>query len=107
MWIITNNTDLQMTEGDYGIQLPVEISGTTLTANDSIRFTLKAKVTGREILTKEYDEITENTINLELTEEETAMLPTGAYLYSLDWYQSGLFMCNIIPAAPFKVVDKI
>lgn len=107
MWIVTNNTDLQMTEGDFGIQLPVEIGGTTLSANDSIRFTLKTKVTGREVITKEYNEIIDNTFNLEMTEAETAKIPTGAYLYSLDWCQNGLFMCNIIPAAPFKVVDKI
>jgi hypothetical protein len=41
-----------------------------------------------------------------LTEEESALFPVGVYCYRLDWYQEGTFMCNIIPDAVFKVVDK-
>lgn len=98
--------NLSMTEGDFGIALPVEIGGVTLGAQDSIKLTFKAAVNGEEILSKEFDGIIDNTVSLELTEEETALLPVGAYAYSLDWYQSGNFMCNIIPSASLKVVDK-
>lgn len=34
MWNVIG-ADLQMTEGDYGVALPVEIKGTTLGAQDS------------------------------------------------------------------------
>lgn len=105
MWGVIGN-DLKITEGDYGLQLPVTISGTTLTAADSVMFTLKNKVNGDTILTKTFTNIAENTFNLELTEEETALLPVGNYVYSLDWYQDGAFMCNIIPYAAFKVGEK-
>ena len=37
-WIV-NDTMLQMAEGDFGIELPFAVTGTTLAASDSIRFT--------------------------------------------------------------------
>ena len=104
-WNVTGQ-NLSIVEGDFGIALPVEIGGVILGAQDSIKLTFKAAVNGEEILTKEFDGIIDNTVSLELMEEETALLPVGAYVYSLDWYQSGNFMCNIIPSASFKVVDK-
>ena len=104
-WNVTGQ-NLSIVEGDFGIALPVEIGGVTLGAQDSIKLTFKAAVNGEAILAKEFDGIIDNTVSLELTEEETALLPVGAYVYSLDWYQSGNFMCNIIPSASFKVVDK-
>lgn len=101
-----NSQNLSMAEGDFGIALPVEIGGVTLGAQDSIKLTFKTAVNGEEILSKEFDGIIDNTVSLELTEEETALLPVGTYVYSLDWYQSGNFMCNIIPYASLRVVDK-
>lgn len=105
MWNVNGNT-LQMAEGDWGISLPVTISGTTFTANDEVKLTIKDAMNGREILARDFDSIQDNTVNLSLTEAETALLPVGEYVYSLDWYQDGAFMCNIIPVAGFKVVDK-
>lgn len=105
MWNV-NGQNLTMTEGDWGIQLPVTISGTTLTASDELRLTIKTAINGETIVSKNYSDISENTVNLELTEAESALLPVGTYVYLLDWYQSGAFMCNIIPSALFKVVEK-
>ena len=105
MWTVSGN-NIKMAEGDYGIQLPVKVSGVTLTASDSLRFTFKTAQNGDEVLVKEFDNITDNTVNLEFTEAESALFPVGSYVYSLDWYQNGLFMCNIIPVAGLKVVDK-
>ena len=103
MWIVINN-NLSMAEGDWGIQLPITITGTTFAANDSVRVTIKSGET--TVIQKDYTDITNNTVNLELTEAESALLHVGSYLYSLDWYQDGAFMCNIIPSAAIKVVDK-
>ena len=105
MWNVIG-ANLQMTEGDYGVSLPVEIKGTTLGAQDSIKLTFKTAVNGDEILSKTFDGITDNTVSLELTDEESALFSVGVYVYCLDWYQNGNFMCNIIPSALFKVVDK-
>ena len=105
MWNVSGTT-LIMTEGDFGIKLPVKISGTTLAAGDSVKLTFKAKQNGDELLVKDFDSITDNTVELELTEAESALFPVGSYVYSLDWYQDGNFMCCIIPSATMKVVDK-
>ena len=103
MWKVIG-LNLQMTEGDFGVELPITVSGVTLGAQDSVKFTLKAAPNGETILTKDFTNITGNTVQLLFAENEPP--PVGSYVYSLDWYQSGNFMCNIIPRAAFKVVDK-
>lgn len=105
MWNV-NGQDLRMCEGDWGIKLPVTISGTTLTAQDELRITIKSIVNGSVVVEKTFSNIEQNTVSFELTEAETALLTVGTYYYSLDWYQAGAFMCNIIPCAALKVVDK-
>lgn len=103
MWNV-NGTTLNMTEGDWGVKLPVTVTGVTFTANDSVRIKIQRGET--TIIEKEYTNITQNTFDLEFTEAESALLPVGSYLYSLDWYQDGAFMCNIIPSGMFLVGDK-
>lgn len=105
MWVV-NGQELKMVEGDWGIELPITISGTTFSASDEVKFTLKKSVNGDVLLTKTFNNISQNTVNLELTEAESAALPVGKYVYVLDWYQNGAFMCNIIPDALFKVGEK-
>lgn len=105
MWAV-NGQDLKMCEEDWGIELPVKITGTTFSEHDEILFTLKDEMNGNTVLTKTFSNITDNTISLSLTEAESALLSIGSYYYSLDWYQDGAFMCNIVPASQFKVVDK-
>lgn len=103
MWNV-NGITLNMTEGDWGVKLPVTVTGVTFTANDSVRIKIQRDET--TIIEKEYTNITQNTFDLEFTEAESALLPVGSYLYSLDWYQDGAFMCNIIPSGLFVVGDK-
>lgn len=103
-WAVNSN-DLKMAEGDWGIQLPVTVSGVTFTEHDMLKFIFKDRMNGSTLLTKEYAPV-QNTVNLVLTEAETALFPIGTYVYSLDWYQSGAFLCNVIPSAFLKVVDK-
>ena len=95
---------ISMAEGDYGIDLPITITGAQLSAGDEVRLKITRGTT--EILSKVFNEFTNNTVSLCLTEEESAQLPIGIYTYSLDWYQDGFFMCNLIPFSIFKVVDK-
>lgn len=103
MWNV-NGITLNMTEGDWGVKLPVTVTGVTFTANDSVRIKIQRDET--TIIEKEYTNIIQNTFDLEFTEAESALLPVGSYLYSLDWYQDGAFMCNIIPSGMFLVGDK-
>lgn len=105
MWAV-NGQDLKMCEGDFGLILPVTISGATFSAQDEVKMTIKDGMNGEVVIEKTFGNITGNTVNLEITEAETELLPVGAYVYSLDWFQDGAFMCNIIPSAQFKVVEK-
>lgn len=105
MWGATGFS-LTMAEGDFGVSLPITITGPTFTAVDSVKLTIKDSMNGDTILEKDFSNISQNTVNLELTSSESALLPVGLYVYSLDWYQLGHFLCNIIPVAAFKVVDK-
>ena len=105
MWAV-NGENLQMCEGDYGVELPITINGVTFTAQDEVLFTLKDKANGTTVFTKTFSNIQNNKIILEISEAESALLPVGVYVYTLDWYQDGAFLCNIIPSALIKVVDK-
>lgn len=104
-WIVSG-LNLQMVEGDFGIIQPIIADGPTIQSADEVKLTIKKAMNGDTILAKTFTNVSHNTINLELTSAETALLPVGTYVYSLDWYQQGHFMCNIIPSAVFKVVDK-
>lgn len=103
MWNV-NGINLMMTEGDFGVRLPVYINGVTLGQNDSVKIAIISS-TG-PVVERVFDNISGNKAYLVLSEQETAMLPVGDYKYRLDWYQNGSFMCNIIPSASFRVVDK-
>ena len=107
MWVVYND-GLEMTEGDYGIDLPVTISGATIGAGDSLKFTFKEAADGDVLLEKDYDEIENNTVNLSLTEEESALFKANkTYFYALDWYQDGGFLYNVIPRGVLRVENKI
>ena len=106
MWkVIREPNDISMTRGDFGVQLPIKVNGVAFAASDSVKVTIKS--INAVVIEKVYTDIANNTVDLELTESESALLPIGSYKYSLDWYQNGAFMCNIIPFAEFKVVDKV
>ena len=102
----TNDATLriEMTEGDFGVELPLTVEGITLSANDVLNFVIVGN--GEEIISKVYDDIQENTITLVITEGETALLPVGGYAYRLDWYQDNAFMCNLAPMGAFIVGKK-
>lgn len=104
MWSYDGN-DIRMAEGDYGIALPVTVNGVTLSERDNLKFVFKKTRNGETVLEKEYVPVN-NTVGLELTEAESGLFHVGDYVYCLDWYQDGSFLCNIIPIARFRVVDK-
>lgn len=103
MWAVKGN-NIQMTAGDWGVGLPITISGASVTASDEIRFTIKDGYGGTKILEKTYQN-PGNTVNLSLTRSESTRMKPGSYVYRLDWYHDGSFWCNIIPNAEFRVVE--
>ena len=103
MWKADGN-NIQMTVGDYGIKLPISVSSITVGQYDEMRFKIANQ--NAAVLELTFSNISDNTIDLELTAEQSAKLRVGSYIYSLDWYQNGSFMCNLIERALFKVVAK-
>lgn len=104
MWR-ANGNDLQMAVGDYGVKLPIALSGITVGQYDEMR--VKIANQNSTVLELTFSNISGNSIDVELTAEQSAKLRVGNYVYSLDWYQNGSFMCNLIERALFKVVTKV
>ena len=95
-----------MTEGDYGLDLPIKITGAEFQANDEIKMLIKPQRNGVVLLEKTFQNIQDNTINFSLTKEESSIFKPINYVYVLDWYRDNDFLCNIVPDGTFKVEDK-
>ena len=105
MWTV-QNANIQMVEGDYGVILPVTITGVNLKVGDTLKFTFLTNTNGEIVLEKEFNNVVNNTIEFEFSDVESALFDVKTYVYRLDWFKNGEFMCNLIPGALFKVVDK-
>lgn len=100
---------LEMTEGDYGITLPLTVSGITMNPGDELALAVKTAKNGTTIIeqTMSVSEQTDDPVfGLVFSEEQSELLTPGKYFYILDWYRNGEFFCNIIPNGILKVVDK-
>lgn len=111
MFIENENYPLRitMTEGDFGITLPIELETEdeeTITSDDSFVLNIFKEINSEPLVSKTYSNIQNNTIEFSLTEEESLLLPVGCYYYDLDWYQNNSFMCNLVPKESFRVVEK-
>ena len=111
MFIEDENRPLKITfiEGDWGIILPIELEpedDETITNNDSFIIKIFTKINGEPLITKTYSNIENNTIEFQLTKEESSLLPVGTYRYDLDWYQNNSFLCNLIPKQIIHVREK-
>lgn len=95
-----------MTEGDYGISLPLTITGGTISSEDTLKFSIKKCAGDETIIDKKLSNNGENKFELKFTEEETKKLKVGTYTYNIDWFRDGTFMNNIIKKEKFEVEDK-
>ena len=101
----TSNTTIRMAEGDYGVALPFSVKGTTIAAADSIKFVFKDEPNGTTILEKEYTNLSQNSSGLVFTAAESELFDPGTYCYTVAWYKSGVFQCNLVENGIFKVGD--
>lgn len=101
-----NSTDITMTEGDFGVSIPIVVKGITIDSGDSVLLTIKKERNGTELLEKVFTNIVDNTIDLSFTESETDDLKIGTYVYTLDWYKGSQFMYCLVNNAKLKVEDK-
>ena len=100
-----NSTDLIMDEGDYGVEIDLGFTGVTISALDTVKVEVRKEKNGEIIVEKEYTGVTD-TLSLSWTEAETELLTPGTYVYNLDWYSNGVFMCNLINNSKLQVRDK-
>ena len=97
---------IEMTEGDFGITLPIEITDTEISSTDKFVFKLFKEINKEAIVEKVFENITDNTIELKLTEEESKKLEVGYYYYDIDWFQENTFLSNILAKKKFVVTEK-
>jgi hypothetical protein len=99
--------NISMIEGDYGITLPIKlVSPQEMTSSDKFSLKIFKKKNTEPLISKEYENIADNTINFSLTEEESKLLSRGRYYYDLDWYQNNSFLGNLVAESYFDVKDK-
>lgn len=101
----TFKNKITMTEGDYGVSLPIHFIDAGFESNDSIKVTIM--VDSDTSIEKTYTEIVDDTIDFSLTEAESNLLPVGFYLYSIEWYQDGVFKDCILEKSPFVVSERV
>jgi hypothetical protein len=104
MWNKENNK-ISMTKGDYGIALPITITGIEIESGEQIIFYLK-KTNNEEVLKKTFENLKDNTFDLEFTKEESERLEIGTYLYNIDWYKENVFLGNIVKNEIFEVSER-
>lgn len=103
----SEDTVIKMIEGDYGTVLPIKIlTEQELTANDKFSIKIYKEINAGPVVSKEFSNIQNNTIEFKLTEQESKKLAVGKYIYDLDWYQDGVFLKNIIAKERFIVKEK-
>lgn len=100
------NKRIEMTEGDFGIVLPITIKDIELKGSDKISLKLFKEKDEEPILIKIFENIVDNTLELKFTEEESKCLEVGDYFYDLDWFQENTFLSNILASKKFVVKDK-
>lgn len=104
-----NGTKIQMTEGDFGNTLPIEIeygSDETIGINDNFKFSIYKTINTEPVITKTYTLNANNEIEFVLTKQESEQLRVGDYYYDLDWYSGETFLNNIIRAEQYQIVEK-
>lgn len=96
---------ITMTEGDYGVSIPIHFIDAEFESDDSVKVTIM--VDSETKIEKTYTNIVDDTIDFSLTEAESNLLPVGFYLYSIEWYQDGVFKDCILEKSPFVVSERV
>ena len=97
---------IEMTEGDFGTVLPINIGGIELTGNDKFLLKIFKEKDEEAIIEKLFENIIDNTLELKFTQEESKKLTVGNYYYDLDWFQEDTFLSNLLAGKTFKINDK-
>lgn len=84
-----NGKQLIMNAGDYGETVEFKLINGTILENDDITLIIENKRTFNNIIEKKLDITGVNEFEFTLTEEETALLDVGTYLWGILWERNG------------------
>lgn len=94
------NLKIKMNKGDFGIILTFKFSDIAATNIKIIIYNSKSK-----IIEKPYTNISDNTIEFKLTEEESKLLETGDYMYKVYQYKDGQLKNTLLIDKDFIVEE--
>ena len=97
--VAESGLDIEMNKGDFGVILTVNFDDI---ADTNIKF-IVSDLNKNAIIEKTFDNITDNKIDLVLTEEETAKLDVGRYTWSLYQYVENELKNTLAVGKTFKV----
>ncbi len=99
--VAESGLDIEMNKGDFGVILTVNFDDI---ADTNIKFII-SDLNKNAIIEKTFDNITDNKIDLVLTEEETAKLDVGRYTWSLYQYVENELKNTLVVGKTFKVKE--
>ena len=99
--VAESGLDIEMNKGDFGVILTVNFDDI---ADTNIKFII-SDLNKNAIIEKTFDNITDNKIDLVLTEEETAKLDLGKYTWSLYQYVENELKNTLVVGKTFKVKE--
>lgn len=105
------NKKIIMTEGDFGITLPLIFKG-DLEESDTIKFIIKKQTNdSNSVLIKDFDNLSiednTTTCNLSFTKEESELLKNGYYQYGIKQYRDGKLLNTIVTSNEFDVIKGV
>lgn len=92
---------------DYGLQLPIDVEEGTFEETDKMLFELKKSKDSAPLISKEYINTLSDTslfrFFLEFTENESAALPPGNYVYYIKYKKNGELRDTLVSGEDFKI----
>lgn len=97
---VTQDNNIVMNEGDFGVELPMTIGNTLDT--DTIKFIIY-DASDNEIVNKTLP-YRNNTFIFELTKEESSRLAKNNYLYKIVQYRNDIMQNTLTEDSMFKII---
>lgn len=107
MAFIIKGSRITMDAYDYGLQLPIDVEEGEFETTDKMRFELKKSKDSTVLISKDYVNTLTDTAKfrffLEFTEEESAELPPGNYVYYIRYIKNGELRDTLVSGEDFKI----
>lgn len=106
MALFAKGNKITMDVNDYGIQLPIDVTGATFALTDKMRFEIKKSKDSDVLFSKDYLNELDNSSKFrfffELTQEESIQFSPGNYIYFVKYVKDDIVR-DTIGSDDFKV----